>query len=57
MNEHISDDIEELTEEMFAHSWDILKKTKRDKYKFLFSGGDVVREICLSICQSVWRTE
>ena len=46
-----------MSEDMFMESWNILKKTKREKYKFLFGAGDIIRRVCLNICQTVWRTE
>ena len=57
MKESVQGDIEELTEDMFMNSWNHIKKTKSEKYKFLFGGGDVIRRVCLNICKTVWRTE
>ena len=57
MNIKLTNDLEYLTEEMFMNSWNILKRSKEDKYKFLFRGGDPVREACWKLCQVIWKTE
>ena len=40
-----------MTDEMFTRSWEDLKKNKKDKYKFLFGGGDQLKEVCKKICK------
>merc|ERR1711954_533391 len=53
----VMDDLSNLDEERFMKSWNFLKKNHRDKYKFLFSGGESLMKACYKICQRIWETE
>ena len=57
MKEHTEGDMMLLDEETFMKSWNFLKQTRQEKYKFLFWGGDSIRKACLKICQTIWKTE
>ena len=49
--------LEELTEERFQNTYDILTKRKGAKYKFIKQGGDSLRAALFNLCKVVWRTE
>ena len=57
MLERFDDDADTLSEETFMKSWNSLKNNRKDKYKFLFRAGGLVRRVCLEICQQIWETE
>ena len=59
MKERNDDDEDEpfLSRQRFEETWDVLKKTKRDKYKFIFNAGDALKEALFSLFSVVWGKE
>ena len=56
MNEKLNDDIE-FNEEMFSNTFNLLKKSKKDKYKFILEGGQSYLASLFKLYQVVWEGE
>ena len=46
-----------LNRTKFESSWNVLKKTKKEKYNFIFNGGDALKEALFKLFCTVWKTE
>ena len=48
---------EDLNRSKFESSWNILMRTRKEKYKFIFNGGTALKETLFELFKTVWRTE
>ena len=57
MNERFANDIDALSYEMFANTYEAIKAKKSCKYQFVLQGVCDVKEVLFKICSVVWNTE
>ena len=57
MKEYVSQDIDELTLDMFNNTLRSLARKKADKYKFIIKGGQSLMNAIFNTFTSIWRSE
>ena len=57
MSESFPDEMHELTEEHFMKTYNILAKTKSEKYEFIFNAGSSLKPALFNLCKTAWKTE